>query len=546
MSQSATDGTGGAAIWLRSPIVWLSLAVAGLGVYLYAPLFFPSSPTTLALQSEEFFFEANEAAGAPVLVLSAWLFFRRGHYRDLLRGPGAFRPGVALLLLASLLFGWGHFTGAPDLQLASVIPLLFGLAFCLGGGAAARAFWVPIVFLAFALPLPPVLLSATIYPIQLVTAQYAGAILNAIGVASFVQGDQILRPENTFIVIETCSGVRTIITLSMLTVLMIDLFERRGLHAMLLLLMAPIVAFLTNGFRVVTLVLNPHSSIHSIHNLQGIAMLLVGLTGIYLLDILLERLFGSRDPLVEEGDYGTEAEHAGADDRGLRIAPVLIALLVMVGMGRGVTPYLPPSGLAESPDALLTRVFDDGPSQLLPPDYQFRGSIRYLGHANRRIRVDGQPVEVFLGVANEQLRQFTVLTKRIAWPESGYAPIQEDWVVLEGGAGGEAEAPRARRMILRRGARTVLSYSFYLRDSSLPVELLRHGLAIDRSPLARDERILALRISTPLGPGGSRREEAEARLRSVWARLAPELRDYAPTRLPTLPSGKRASPSRPR
>ena len=82
-------------------------------------------------------------------------------------------------------------------------------------------------FLLFALPLPPVLLSAVIFPIQLWTAEYAGWILNAIGVQSFVQGDQILRPENTFIVIETCSGVRTVVTLMMLTVLLVDLFERR-------------------------------------------------------------------------------------------------------------------------------------------------------------------------------------------------------------------------------------------------------------------------------------------------------------------------------
>ena len=58
--------------WLASPFLWVSVALSGLVCFLYYPFFFPSSHQAIALQSEEFFFEANEAAGAPVLVLSAF------------------------------------------------------------------------------------------------------------------------------------------------------------------------------------------------------------------------------------------------------------------------------------------------------------------------------------------------------------------------------------------------------------------------------------------------------------------------------------------
>ena len=418
--------------WLANPFLWVAAALSGLACFLYYPLFFPSSHQAIALQSEEFFFEANEAAGAPVLVLSAWLFYRRSHYLDLLSGRGApVASGLFLLGAVSLfgwghftqasdlqlasvipllvgavlglggwpamrafwlpivfigfalplppvllsaaifpiqlftaeyagailnfigvkslvqgdqisIFGWGHFTQASDLQLASVIPLLVGAVLGLGGWPAMRAFWLPIVFIGFALPLPPVLLSAAIFPIQLFTAEYAGAILNFIGVKSLVQGDQILRPENTFIVIETCSGVRTIVTLSMLTILMIDLFERSGRHAAILFVLAPAVAFLSNGLRVVTLVLNPHSSIHSIHNLQGIVMLLVGLTGIYVLDLALERVFRSREALTESGEYGdiASAQTLGlAGMRPVRLAFISVALVGMLSIGLTVTPF---------------------------------------------------------------------------------------------------------------------------------------------------------------------------------------------------------------
>ncbi|HIE82344.1 MAG TPA: hypothetical protein EYQ00_00180, partial [Dehalococcoidia bacterium] len=57
-----------------------------------------------------------------------------------------------------------------DIELTSIIPLLAGVVLLLGGRAGLRAYWLPIFFLAFALPISPVFLAATIFPTQLVTA----------------------------------------------------------------------------------------------------------------------------------------------------------------------------------------------------------------------------------------------------------------------------------------------------------------------------------------------------------------------------------------
>jgi exosortase len=522
-----------------SPLLWLALVVAGLVAYVYQPLFFPDTHQEFTAQGEEFFFEANQSAGAPVLLLTAWLFYRRSHYFDLLSGTGSRVGGALVLGLTVALYAWGVYTGAPDLRLASVTLLFTGGALLLGGGAALRAFWLPIVFLLFALPLPPVLLSAVIFPIQLWTAEYAGVILNAIGVQSFVQGDQILRPENTFIVIETCSGVRTVVTLMMLTVLLIDLFERRGLHAWLLALLTPIVALLTNGLRVVTLVLNPHSSIHSVHNLQGVAMLLVGLTAIYLLDGLLERALGSRDPSAEAGDYGiANADVAPIPAQLGRLAGLAAVLVALIAFDLALPRWSFERSLAEMPDALLARVFGEDASYKVETDFQFTGSVRHLAHARRRVDIDGMPVDFHLGVADEQERRFTMLSPRLAWPESGFATIEKSDVALEPGG------KPVRRMLLRRGARTLLSYSWFERRGSLWSEWWRQAAALDRSPFVRPEHMLAIRISTPVDRGDAGAQAAEARIRKAWLRVAPELTGYAPT-LPVPPDPDAAEAAAP-
>jgi exosortase len=510
---------------LRLPLFWVCLSVGLLGVYLYAPLFSPSAQQTLAVQGEHFFFEVNQAPAAPVLILALWLLYRRSHYRDVFRGPGEPIPAVCGLLVSAVFFGWGAYTKAPDLQLVSLIGLLLGVVLLFAGRAGLRAYWLPILFLGFALPISPVLLGAAMFPAQLVTAQFAGWILNSIGVEALVQGDQILRPENTFIVIETCSGLRTIVTLSMLTILMIDLFERRGRHAALLICVTPFIAFLANGLRVVTLVLNPHSQIHSVHILQGIVMLLVGLIMIYLVDGQIERVLSRSGADSDGPDYGWVRRDDSVRGKTLiHVVAIGALLILMFAFDRIVPTWDYVRGLEEKPDALLERVFGEDPAAPYPIDYKFRGSVHYLGEARHRVSLGGRPVEIYLGVAHEQYRGFSILTKRLAWPGSGYVPVDERFEdVVEGG-------PRARRMLLRRGSRRVLSYSWIERRGDLPTEWLRHALALDRSFLARPRHMLAIRISTSLGSGSEAELEADARIRRAWAKFVPELENYASIR----------------
>jgi exosortase len=514
---------------LQSPLVWLGTFAVVLGAALYYPLFFPDDARTVTAQGEQFFFRVNDGAGAPVLVLSLWLFYRRSHLRDVLSGNGAVKLGALVLVLTAALFGWGVFTTAPDLRLASVMGLLAGVALLLGGRSTLRAYWLPILFLGFALPISPVLIATTIFPIQLVTAEISGLILNGLGFDSLIQGDQILRLENRFIVVEACSGIRTAVTLSMLTILLIDLFERRGWHAAVLMVLAPFVAFATNTIRVVTLVLNPHSNIHSIHNLQGILMLLVGLTLIYFIDGWVARGLGSREPESEDADYGPrQVEVASRAARAISIGAVVLVLFAMLAMDQFVPRWPAEGKLEETPRELMARVFGADPMAPYAVDYKFMGSVQYLAHARHRVEVSGDSVEIHLGVANERLRQHSILSKRLAWPASGFVPIEEEFVELG------SDRTRARRMLFRRGATSVLSYSMILRREGLGSEWFRKAAALDRSPFARPGHPIAVRLSTSLGPGESGPAEAEDRIRQIWRRLAPEIENYARV-APALP-----------
>ncbi len=82
-------------------------------------------------------------------------------------------------------------------------------------------------------------------------------------------------------------------------------------------------------------------------------------------------------------------------------------------------------------------------------------------------------------------------------------------------------------MVLRRGGRSVLSYSWIDRRGRFLAEWFRHAAALDRSPLVRPAHMLAIRISTPIESGAASEVMAEHRIREAWNRLAPQLVGYA-------------------
>ena len=197
------------------------------------------------------------------------------------------------------------------------------------------------------------------------------------------------------------------------------------------MIVAPIVAFATNVIRVATLVLNPHSDIHSIHNLQGILMLLVGLTLIYFIDGWLARGLGSRDPESADTDYGRrEVDVTSRATRAFSLGGIVLVLFAMLAMNQFMPRWPVEGRLEETPHQLMARVFGEDPMAPYAVDYNFMGSVQYLAHARHGVEVAGNRVEIHLGVANEGLRQHSILSKRLAWPASGFIPIEEGFVEL--------------------------------------------------------------------------------------------------------------------
>lgn len=470
--------------------------------------------TGLEAALDSWFFVPTDMSPGVVVAMSAWLFYRRrAEIFSLPRERGPL-GGVALLLgLAAASYAWATLARVPDLLAVPLIFSLLGFALLHCGRAGLRAALLPAGVLLFALPIPAPLLNEIVYRFQIWSADYAGWILFQMGLPGFVAGDQIVQASKRFVVIESCSGLRSVETLTMLAILLIDLFRRRGLHAAVIVVSAPFVAFALNGFRVVGLILNPHSRVAAIHTLQGVAILLAGLVLLYLLDGLLAR---ARLPGWRPRPLPTASGKAAAS---AFVVPVVLVGAIAASLL--LPSWVPPPAPGQLTSRELAGRIDEfrgtdlGQSKIR----FFLGTIGLRESLYRRYRVSdrGNSADLFVGFGMHTNRYRSPLSPKTALPGSGWEIEDERTEVIDG------RSVQAR--VLRSGTRRILSWSWYENSQGLWRETWRNLLALDRTPWRRDADVLAVRLSTQLeGPTEAQRREGGTYLEPLYHAFRAALR----------------------
>jgi EpsI family protein len=504
----------------------LPLIAVALGLFAFRDLYLSDPGAGLSSELQGWLLTPSNTSPSVILAISGWLLYRR---RAALFGlPRKSGPAA---LVAGLLGGglsvvaWATYASAPDLLVPALMLVVLGVGCLYWGTASLGPLALPVGFLIFAIPIPPPLLNVVVFRLQIWTADLSGWLLWAVGIPAFVSGDQILRESTTFTIVEGCSGMRTVETLTMLTFLMVDLFHRRGLHVVLLVAIAPVIAFGVNGLRAIFLILNPLAETVTIHNLQGIVMLLVGLMMIYGIDGLLERFLpavGSTTRTPKAGSGAASADGTRTGARGGATAPWIAA--GVLGIAAVLTLALPVWHRPPIPRAALRLQVPEEVgawrSTALETDRVFLGRVGFDDSLERRYRRGGDAVDLFVGVSRREERRRAPFSPKTLRPGSG-------WVVEEASrAELTASGREVDSRLLRSGSRRLLVYHWTAGDGGLADESIRNLLALDSSPMRREGHGVVIRLATEVGgdSGGGRRR-AEVRINrfaeAVWGALTP-------------------------
>jgi exosortase len=501
-----------AGLRIRAPAVaWIGLGALALVGWREGLAFAVSSGG--APDVEHVFFEAADNPPWLISIIAAALLFsRRADLRAALGAPGSLVAASALLAPGLALLGWGRFVSAPDLALLGTLAMALGAAWLAGGPRLAKLLAIPLGLLLFALPVPGALVNQVVYPLQIVTADYAYAILDAIGALAMQTADVIRTPNKTFLVIEGCSGLGSMEVLSLLALAWAWQTRASLREGLALVLAAPAIAFFLNGFRVVGLVLFPDSELWSVHTTQGIVVFALGALAIAGLDRLLRR--APEEPVTPAPLRAWPRPSAAL---GLWLAAAtLVSLLV---------PRFTPEGLG-APRELLPAALPGWTGEEIPIDHLYLGSVRFDRDAAREYRAEkpppastsGAPVRVsaFIGESDRRSRATSVISPKNRLPGRGWRIESVEPEILPGRI-------HAEKVTARLEGRRILAYVWYVGLEGPWREALRAFLGLDQSPFQRSRRAYAVRLWTDLSPGPIEARYAARRVRATLRALGPQL-----------------------
>ncbi len=200
-----------------------------------------------------------------------------------------------LLALAGTSFFRNHW-----ISHMGMIALLFGLVLYLAGPSVIRVVWLPIVFLAFAMPVPDYVYSKIALPLQNLAASSSRTVLSPFLEITAKQSSLILVSasgvERPLQVAEACAGMRLLVAFMALGVAMAYLEDRPMWQRLALVVMGVPIAIACNVFRVViTCLMNywdrPELGKDFMHSFTGMLMLVPAMLMLGGLSWLLRRLF---------------------------------------------------------------------------------------------------------------------------------------------------------------------------------------------------------------------------------------------------------------
>jgi exosortase len=136
------------------------------------------------------------------------------------------------------------------LSRTALIVTLVGAVWMLGGTALLKKLAFPLFLLVFMVPIPALIFNSITFPLQILATQLAYGALTLLGIPVLRRGNVLELPSQTLSVVEACSGIRSLLSLTFLALAYGYFFEKRRWLRLVLFLATVPIAILANGGRV--------------------------------------------------------------------------------------------------------------------------------------------------------------------------------------------------------------------------------------------------------------------------------------------------------
>jgi len=201
--------------------------------------------------------------------------------------------GLAIMALGALQGYVGVLGAELFLQRTSFLITLVGMLLVVGGTQLVRALAFPLLLLPFMIPIPAIVYNQITFPLQLFASQVAETVLGWIGIPVLRDGNILELASQRLSVAEACSGIRSLLSLSFLSLVYAYFFDTRVWMRWVLLLATVPIAILANAGRVtltgIMSEVNPELARGFFHSLEGWIIFLIALVMLVGLHVVINR-----------------------------------------------------------------------------------------------------------------------------------------------------------------------------------------------------------------------------------------------------------------
>jgi exosortase len=158
--------------------------------------------------------------------------------------------GIGLLIWAGFQAYLGMLGAELFLQRTAFLLSLVSMLLILGGTSLIRELAFPLLLLPFKIPLPTVVYNQITFPLQLIASTVEEKSLEVLNIPVLRDGNILELASQKLSVAEACSGIRSLLSLSFLSLVYAYFFDRKVWMRWVLLFLTVPIAIVANSARV--------------------------------------------------------------------------------------------------------------------------------------------------------------------------------------------------------------------------------------------------------------------------------------------------------
>jgi exosortase D (VPLPA-CTERM-specific) len=430
--------------------------------------------------------------------------------------------GLLIIAVGFVIYMLGDLAGAFYFPPFSFLVVVTGLLWLLGGWGVVRELSFPLFLLFFMIPLPAMVMKTMTMPLQLISSRLAAGMLQGLGIPLVRQGNVIDLGVRQLQVVNACSGLRYILSLTALGLIFCYFYQRRLWKAVVLLIFLVPAAILANTIRVAAMGLFPAIMEGFWHSFTGwlIFLFCFGFMGLlnWLLNYLEPQL-----PSAAAAEAPPGAPTSPAAFKGSYTLHLVVALAMVLVAGQTALR------LAQAPPIPLLQSFDNFPMKLGP----YQGQRAYLDQAmatavGADAYLEAQYNNTQQGMVSLWIAYFESQSKKVEGRI--HSPLicltGSGWTILESKIVNVGPDLPVRYLLMEKGGSREVVYYWYLQQGSWLASEYSYKLFMGWNGLVRHRNDAAIvRLITSAGDNVA---ASRQRLNEFVHLLLPELPKFIP------------------